>query len=271
VKKFYIINLRDHEQLKYFVEQIKVPLIEEDCVLIAAKNNRKLDDLNRNLIQIRLTAVNKYDLLHNLNGEEKSTNMVIKDLRTRNISNYSQIKKRVKNVESQRAHKHKVWIIGDSQVRKCAAELRQTLDRRYEVMGFTKPGAQTSDIIKMVEEEIATFSSKDFFILWAGANYISKNNTKGALKSLTKFMKVYKRANIVLINTPHRHDLLSTSCVNKKVVKFNRQLKKIIKLNTNVDLIEVELQRKHFTRHGQHLNHSGKEFLLSWQIKLNRN
>jgi hypothetical protein len=77
--------------------------------------------------------------------------------------------------------------------------------------------------------------------LWAGANDISKNNTKGAPKSLTKFMEVHKRVNIILINTPHRHDLLSTSCVNK----------------------EVELQRKHFTGHGQHLNYSGKELVSS--------
>jgi hypothetical protein len=132
-------------------------------------------------------------------------------------------------------------------------------------MGFTKPGAQTSDTIKMVVKEITTFSSKDFLILWAGANDISKNNTTGALKSLTKFMKIYKRANIVLINTPHRHDLLSTSCVNKEVVKFNMQLKKIIKLNTNVDLTEAELQRRHFTTHGQHLNYSGKE-LVSFEL-----
>jgi hypothetical protein len=131
-------------------------------------------------------------------------------------------------------------------------------------MGFTKPLAPTSDIIKTVEEEMATFSSMDFVILWTGANDISKNNTKGALKSLSKFEEVYKSVNIVLINTPHIYDLLPTSCVNKEVVKLNRHLKKIIKLYPNVDLMEVELQRKHFTRHGQHLNHSGKEFLLSW-------
>jgi len=32
--------------------------------------------------------------------------------------------------------------------------------------------------------------------------------------------------NIVLINAPHRHDLISESCVNKEVEKFNRQMKK---------------------------------------------
>jgi hypothetical protein len=70
-------------------------------------------------------------------------------------------------------------------------------------------------------------------------------------------MEVYKSVNIVLINTPHRYDLLSTSYVNKEVVKFNRQIKKIIKMYSKADLMEVELQRKHLTRHGQYLNLSG--------------
>jgi hypothetical protein len=52
-----------------------------------------------------------------------------------------------------------------------------------------------------------------------------------------------------------------SSCVNNEVVKFNRQLKKIVKLHANVELLEVELQRKHFTGHGQYLNYSGKELV----------
>jgi hypothetical protein len=117
--------LRDPEQSNCFGEQIKAPYMEEDWVLVAAKNNknnRKFDDLNRNLIQIIPTAVNKYDLLHNLKEEDKCTETVMKGVRTRNKSN-SQIKKRAKNVESQMNNKHKVRIIGDSHVRKCAAEL----------------------------------------------------------------------------------------------------------------------------------------------------
>jgi hypothetical protein len=49
-------------------------------------------------------------------------------------------------------------------------------------MGSTKPGAPTSDIIKTVDDEIATFSNKEFVILWTGANDISKNNTKVKLR-----------------------------------------------------------------------------------------
>ena len=55
--------------------------------------------------------------------------------------------------------------------------------------------------------------------------------------------------------------IMLSSCVNNEVVKFNRQLKKIVKLHANVQLLEVELQRKHFTRHGQYLNYSGKELV----------
>jgi hypothetical protein len=72
----------DPEQRNYFGEQIKAPQIEEDWVLIAAKSNRKCD-LNRNLIEIIPTAANNYDLLHNLKEEEKSTDTVMMDVRTR--------------------------------------------------------------------------------------------------------------------------------------------------------------------------------------------
>jgi hypothetical protein len=99
----------------------------------------------------------------------------------------------------------------------------------------------TSDILKSDEHEIATLSSKDILVLWTGANDISKNNTKEALKSLTKFIKEHNGVNIVIIHTQHRQDLIATSCVNKEVVKFNRQVKKIIKLNSNVKLTEAEL------------------------------
>jgi hypothetical protein len=56
---------------------------------------------------------------------------------------------------------------------------------------------------------------------------------------------------------------LLSSCVNNELTKFNRQLKKTVKLHANVKFLEVELQRKHFTRHGQHLNYSGKELVSS--------
>jgi hypothetical protein len=34
-----------------------------------------------------------------------------------------------------------------------------------------------------------------------------------------------------------------------------------ILIHTNVKLLKVDLHREHFTQHGQHLNHSGKELV----------
>jgi NAD(P)H-flavin reductase len=43
------------------------------------------------------------------------------------------------------------------------------------------------------------------------------------------------------------------------MLKFSRQVKKIKKIHSNVKLLEIDLDRKQFTRHGQHLNLYGKE------------
>jgi hypothetical protein len=105
-------------------------------------------------------------------------------------------------------------------------------------MKFTKPGAHMDEFLKTAVNEVVLLSNKDILVLWAGANDISKNNTNKALKSLLKFMEGHKRVNIILIHAQHRHDLINTSCVNKKVVKYNRQVKKIIKLYPNAKLME---------------------------------
>ena len=56
---------------------------------------------------------------------------------------------------------------------------------------------------------------------------LSRNNMKEAVKSASEFVDVNKELNIVLINSPHRHDLLPESCVNQEVTKFNRQVQKL--------------------------------------------
>jgi hypothetical protein len=54
-------KIGDHEQNNYIGEQSIAPMMEEDWVLVPPKNNRKLEDLNSNLIQIIPTSENYYD------------------------------------------------------------------------------------------------------------------------------------------------------------------------------------------------------------------
>ena len=63
------------------------------------------------------------------------------------------------------------------------------------------------------------------------------------------------------MSAPPRYDLILPSCVNNEVVRFKRQLKKRMKMYNNVKIIETDLKRKYFTKHGLHLNLSGKEHI----------
>jgi len=56
-----------------------------------------------------------------------------------------------------------------------------------------------------------------------------------------ELVKDSKETNIVLISSPHRHDLIPDSCVNKEVWKYNRFMKKLVKLYTNVNYLETDL------------------------------
>jgi hypothetical protein len=78
-----------------------------------------------------------------------------------------------------------------------------------------------NEITKTVKEEIKTCKCEDVVVVWGGANDLSRNNKKEVLKYVSKFVNENKGANIVLIYSPHT----PSSCVNKEVLKFNRQLK----------------------------------------------
>jgi len=111
----------------------------------------------------------------------------------------------------------------------------------------------------------------DVLVLWDGSNDISKNNMRNAIPEVFELVKDSKESNIVLISAPHRHDLNPDSCVNKEVCKYNRSMKKLVKLYTNVNYFETDLEKSHFTKHGFHLNSEGKDFLvqqLAIQIEL---
>jgi hypothetical protein len=62
-----------------------------------------------------------------------------------------------------------------------------------------------------------------------------------------------------VINVPHIYDLVPTSCVNYEVKAFNRNLGKQKKVHKNLSVINVDLDRELYTRHGLHLNLKAKE------------
>ena len=72
-------------------------------------------------------------------------------------------------------------------------------------------------------------------------------------------MEKRQKVNIVVMSATPRYDLIPSSCVNDEVVRFNHLLKKRMKMFTNVQITDTDLEREYFTKHGLHLNLSGKE------------
>jgi len=46
------------------------------------------------------------------------------------------------------------------------------------------------------------------------------------------------------MKSPHRHDLILSSCVNNEVLKFNKQAEKKIKVYNDVKMLETDFDRK---------------------------
>jgi RNase H-fold protein (predicted Holliday junction resolvase) len=90
-----------------------------------------------------------------------------------------------------------------------------------------------------------------------GIRDVAKNETGKGLHQIKNFVENYKQTNVVMMSVPHRHDLEPKSCVNDKVKRFNRRLKKFMKVCGNARVIEVESERDPFTKHGQHMNLRG--------------
>jgi predicted phosphodiesterase len=85
-------------------------------------------------------------------------------------------------VKTLKRKQQKVLIIGDSHAKKCATRLQHNVDANYEVSSFVKPGVHMNELTKTAREEIKTLKCEDVVVVWGGANDISRNNMKEALK-----------------------------------------------------------------------------------------
>jgi hypothetical protein len=94
-----------------------------------------------------------------------------------------------------------------------------------------------------------------------GSNDIARCNLTVGMKHLLEFVTNANHTNVILMNAPHRYDLMSNSCVNNEVQKFNRKLRKKVERFGKVEMIHVDAvsERNLYTKHGQHLNTEGKE------------
>jgi hypothetical protein len=79
----------------------------------------------------------------------------------------------------------------------------------------------------------------DVIILCGSAKNIRINETNEVLRCVSQFIGNKRHTKVKIMEAPHRFDIVPTSCVNKKVVTFNRNLQKIIKSFNHAEIVNV--------------------------------
>ena len=158
--------------------------------------------------------------------------------------------------------KHRVILIGDSNMKGYGCNLKPLLSKNYELYSAAKPGSSSSELNETAKEEISQLSHEDVIVIYSGSNDYELNEFSLTLQNIANFIQTNKHTNITLINVPLRYDLPNSTSVNNSISIFNRKLKKLIKAFPHTSFLETENNRNLVTNHGLHLNKTGKRLVL---------
>jgi len=210
---------------------------------------RNLGKQSGNLI----TLTNSFEVLGNLyDSSDKATTNLQKAPKT------SRVQKKRPNTSK----KHSVILMGDSHTQGIAERLTLKLGPSFHTTGYVKPNATVNHMTSSVNSELRNLNKNDIVVLCGGSLDIARNYSKHWLASISRFVKNLEHTNVVVVvDAPHTFDLETSSCVNKEVIVFNRKLHKILKPHKYTTQINLIMERDHFTKHGLHMNGSGKDRL----------
>jgi hypothetical protein len=98
------------------------------------------------------------------------------------------------------------------------------------VIGIAKPNANSETITSPIDFTVDGNTKDDVFILSGGTMDVARNETKNCVRHLTHFLKRSSSTNVIILDVPHRFDLVNSSCVNKETIVYNKKLQKMSKL-----------------------------------------
>jgi hypothetical protein len=103
-------------------------------------------------------------------------------------------------------------------------------------------------------------TERDVFVISGGSNDIDINyeKTSDVLSKMVKFIQLFNNSKIIIMSIPYRHDLEENARINLAIKKLNKKLKDITQRFRHVIIINSDINRTYFTRHGMHLNNRGK-------------
>ena len=83
----------------------------------------------------------------------------------------------LRNKLQSRTKVRRVRIIGDSHMKGLTSNLKQHLNPQFDVFSFTKPGANTNQLLDTLPTELKSLGNKDFLIISTGTNDWNSSTT----------------------------------------------------------------------------------------------
>jgi hypothetical protein len=99
---------------------------------------------------------------------------------------------------------------------------------------------------------------------------MGKNALTDGLRHISNFVESRRHTSIMIMNAPHKYDLITPSCVNHEVKVFNRKSRKRRKMFNHIEIVYINLKRQCFTQHVLHMNGAEKELIAQMIANIRR-
>lgn len=164
--------------------------------------------------------------------------------------------------------KPRLTVASDSQGRGLAAYLDHQNDN-FAVFNTCQPGAPLQPIFDSIisSQDFKTYSKADCVTVIAGTNDILNcgiSNKVTYIKNLTVYIQrqftAFEHTNLIMSTIPYRYDLDEDSKENKLIKEINMIIRNLAYKIPHVKVLDIHLfQRRYHTKHGLHINRSGKK------------
>jgi lysophospholipase L1-like esterase len=105
--------------------------------------------------------------------------------------------------KAKHSKKHSIILIGDSNIKGYASNLKLLLSNNYGFYSVTKPGSTTIELKESAKEEASQLCHNDVLIICSGTNDYEQNKFDQTFINIRNFVQRNDHTNIMLMNIPY--------------------------------------------------------------------
>ena len=140
--------------------------------------------------------------------------------------------------------KHRIILIGDSNIKGYASNLKSLLSNNDDLYSITKPGSKTSELKESAKEKVSQLCHDDVMIICSGTNDYELNNFDQTFLNIRNFVMNNDHTNIMLMNIPYQYDIPNSISANMNIAALNRKLQKLVKVLLHMSFLKTDEDRK---------------------------